>query len=68
MKECRCSSVPPSDDDVDDDGCSHDGGDGIEGDYSMLSGQEADEIAQQGNSSTAENRGWQQRTMVLGGE
>ena len=51
-------------DDVDDDGGSHDGGDGVEGDDAGLAGQEADGVAEQGDDGAAEDGAGHENAVV----
>ena len=57
-----------AEDDVDDYRGSDDGGDCIEGNDTRLARKHADDVAQQGNDSTAEHGGWHEPAMVIGGK
>ena len=51
--------------DIDDDGSSDDGRDGIEGNDAFVAWQDTEEVRQQSNSCTCHNRGWHEALVVL---
>ena len=53
-------------DDVDDDWCSYDWGDSIEGKDAMVSWKYADNVAQQCGDGTDEQRAWDEDAVVVG--
>lgn len=55
-------------DDVDDDGSTNQRCDSIKGNQAAFTRQTANEIAQQGNHSSHQHSGRQQRTVIIGGE
>lgn len=48
-------TLASTDDDIDDDGGTDDGGDGVEWEQTIVARQGADEVAQQGDGGTAEH-------------
>ena len=53
------------DDDVDDDGGSDEGGDGIEGNDATLAWEHTEQGTREGYDAAHEDSGWQQRAMII---